>query len=191
MDNINELDQLRNQICELKQRLDRESTLNEQLMHDSLKTKMRSVHTLVRKVMTLGIVGVAAWLIVGMIWHLSPYFIAFTCLMMIVSVTTEYLVNRMKYDTFTTNLRDTVSRLVKMKKMRLRQTLIGGVVIVLIWGPWLVYEFSQHLDEREFMPMIIGSAVGGIIGACVGLNILFKMQRANDEMIRQIEEFTK
>lgn len=191
MEIINELEVIRKQIAELKQRLERESTLNEQLLHDSLKTKIQTVHALVRKVVSIGIVGIAAWIFVGYLWHLSPYFIAFTCLMLLASITAEYLINRMKHDTFTTNLKDTAARLIRMKKMRLRQTLIGVAVLILLWIPWLTYEFSQHLDDRIFLPTIIGCAIGGVIGACVGLNILFKMQRANDDMIRQIEEFTK
>lgn len=57
--------------------------------------------------------------------------------------------------------------------------------------PWLIYEFGLHLDHKVYQPMIIGAAVGGLIGACIGITILLKMQRANDEMIRQIAEFTK
>ena len=191
MDNINELEEIRKQINELKQRLDRESTLNEHLLHDSLKMKMRSVHTMVRKVLTYGAVGIASWIIVGVIWHLSPYFIAFTCLMTLASMTAEYLINRMGDEAFTTNIRDTATRLVRMKKLRLRQTITGCSVLILVWMPWLAYEFSQHLDAREFLPTIIGAAVGLVIGASIGIGILLKMQRANDEMIRQIEEFTK
>ena len=191
MENINEMEEIRKQIGELKQRLERESTLNEQLLHDSLKMKMSTVHALVRKVISLGIVGVATWIFIGTMWHLSPYFIIFTCLMMLASATAEYLVNSMDSDALTTNLKDTAARLVRMKKMRLRQTLIGFSVLILIWIPWGVYEFGQHLDTEVYQPMMIGGAVGLVIGACVGISILVKMQRANDEMIRQIEEYTR
>ena len=191
MDNINELEEIRKQISELKQRLDRESTLNEQLLHDSLKMKMNTVHALVRKVISIGIVGVAAWILIGMVWHLSPWFIAFTCLMMLASMTAEYLVNRMKSDSFSSNLKDTAIQLARMKKLRFRQTVIGGTVVILIWMPWLAYEFSHNFEGRDFLPMIIGASVGLVIGACVGISMLMKMQRANSEMIRQIEEFTK
>lgn len=78
-----------------------------------------------------------------------------------------------------------------MKKLRLRQTITGCSVLLFVWMPWLAYEFSQHFDGREFLPMIVGASVGLVIGACVGINIFLKMQRANSEMIRQIEEFTK
>lgn len=191
MNNINELEEMRKQISDLKQRINRESVLNEQLLHDSLKMKMNTVHALVRKVIIIGIVGIGAWIYIGHFWNLSPYFIAFTCLMMLASMTAEYLINRMQLDGFAGNLKETVMRLVRMKKMRLRQTITGFVVLILIWFPWLTYEFSQHLDGRDFRPMIIGGAVGLVIGASIGLRILFKMQHANDDMIRQIEEFTK
>ena len=182
---------MRQQISELKERLDRESTLNVQLLHDSLKTKMRSVHTLVRKVIIMGAVGIGAWIFIGYFGHLSPAFIAFTCLMMFASMMAEYFINRMADEAFTTNLKETATRLIIMKKLRLRQTITGGTVLILVWFPWLAYEFSQHLGKEVYQPMIIGAAVGGIIGASIGIGILLKMQRANDEMIRQIEEFTK
>lgn len=191
MDNINELEDIRKQVNELKHRLDRESTLNEQLLHESLKMKMNTVHRLVRKVIIIGVVGIGAWIYIGQFWNLSPYFIAFTCLMTLASMTAEYLINRMQFDSFAGNLKETVVRLVRMKKLRLRQTITGLTVLILIWLPWLTYEFSQHLDTQTFRPMIIGGAIGLVIGACIGLRILFKMQRANDEMICQIEEFTK
>ncbi len=191
MENINELEEMRQQIGELKQRLDRESTLNEQLLHDSLKMKMNTVHRLVWKVISIGVLGIASWIFLGLTWHLSPLFIAATCVMMLASMTAEYLINRMRDDACSTNLKDTVAHLARMKKMRLRQTLTGFAVLIVVWLPWLAWEFNQHLNALEFKFMGIGAAVGFVIGACIGLSILFKMQRANDEMIRQIEEFTK
>lgn len=185
------MEDIRKQIGELKARLERESTLNEQLLHDSLKMKMHSVHRLVRRVITMALVGVAAWIFIGTMWHLSLYFVAFTCLMMLASATAEYLINSMDSDVFTSNLKDVVARLVWMKKMRLRQTIIGSSVLILVWLPWLFYEFGQHLDVEVYQSMKIGAVVGIVIGACTGIGILLKMQRANDEMIRQIEEFTK
>lgn len=191
MDNITELEEIRRQMGELKQRLDRETTLNERLLHDSLKMKMDSVHILVRKTIAMGTAGIALWFVIGREGLLSSSFIVFTCLMMLVSMTAEYLINRMADDDLSANLSDTVARLVRMKTLRLRQTLIGIAVLVFLWLPWLTYEFRQHLDDREYMIMTIGAAVGCVIGITIGLTIFFKMQRANDEMIRLIEDFTK
>lgn len=191
MDNIVELEEMRKQISELKQRLDRESTLNEQLLHDSLKMKMHSVHSIVWRMIVIGILGIVVWCLMGQMWNLSPYFVAFTILMFIASMSAEYLINRMDERSFSANLSDAVTRLVRMKKMRLIQVLVGFALLLVVWGPWMVYELFPKFEPEMRLPMVIGMAIGGVVGAIRGLTYFFKMQRANDEMIRQIEEFTK
>lgn len=191
MDNIKELEEMRQQINELKQRLDRESTLNEQLLHDSLKTKMRSVHNIVRQMFIIGILGILAWCYAGYFWNLSPFFVAITILMFIASMSAEYLINRMDDRDFSANLSETLARLIKMKRMRLIQVLVGFAILLLAWGPWMVCEMFPKFEPEMRLPMAIGMSIGGVIGAIRGLTYFFKMQRANDEMIRQIEDFTK
>ena len=192
MDNINELEDIRKQISELKQRLDRESTLNEQLLHDSLKGKMRSVHNIVWHMIIIGILGIVAWCYMGYLWNLSPYFVGITILMFIASMSAEYLINRMDEGDFTViNLSNAVTRLVKMKRMRLIQVLVGFAFLLLVWGPWMVCELFPKFEPEMRLPMAIGMAFGGVVGAIRGLTFFFKMQRANSEMIRQIVEFTK
>lgn len=191
MDNINELEEIRKQISELKQRLERESTLNEQLLHDSMRGKMRSVHSIVWRMIAIGILGIVVWCYMGHLWNLSPYFVAVTLLMFVASMSAEYLINRMDERDFSVNLSDALARLVKMKRMRLTQVLVGFAFLLLVWGPWMVCEMFPKFESGMRLPMAIGMSIGGIIGAIRGLTFFFKMQRANDEMIRQIEEFTK
>lgn len=189
MDNINELEEIRKQISELKQRLDRESKLNEQLLHDSLKDKMRSVHNIVWRMIVIGILGIAVWCYMGYLWHLSPYFVAITILLFIASMSAEYLINRMDEKDFSANLSEAVVRLVKIKRMRLIQVVVGFALVLLVWGPWMVCEVFPKFEPDMRIPMAIGMAIGGIVGAIRGLTFFFKMQHTNDEMIRQIKEF--
>lgn len=191
MNNINEFDDLRQQISELKQRLDRESTLNEQLLHDSLKTKMRSVHNIVWRMIVIGILGIVLWCFIGNMWNLSPYFVALTILMFIASMSAEYLINRMDERDLSVNLSEAVARLVRMKRMRLIQVLVGFAFLLVVWGPWMVCEMFPKFEPGMRLPMAIGMSIGAVVGAIRGLTYFFKMQRANDEMIHQIEEFTK
>lgn len=190
MDNTNEFEEIRQQIHELKNRLDRETLLNERLLHDSLKGKMRSVHNIVWRMIVIGILGILAWCYMGSMWNLSPYFVGTTILMFIVSMSAEYLINRMDERDFTANLSDAIARLAKMKKMRLTQVLVGFAFLLGVWGPWMVYEMFPKFEPEMRLPMGVGMSIGAIIGAIRGLTFFFKMQRANDEMIRQIKEFT-
>lgn len=191
MDNTNELEEIRQQVSELKQRLDRETILNEQLLHDSLKSKMRSVHKIVWRMIVIGILGIVVWCLMGYMWNLSPYFVATTILMFIASMSAEYMTNRMDDRDLTANLSDAVARLVRMKRMRLIQIVAGFVFLLVLWGPWMVYEMFPKFEPAMRTPMAVGMAFGAIIGAIRGLTFFFRMQRANDEMIRQIEEYTR
>lgn len=188
---MNELEEMRQQISALKQRLDHETTLNESLLRDSLKTKMQSVHSIVWRMIFIGIIGIILWGGMGYFWNLSPFFTVFTILMFIASMSAEYLINRMDAKDFSANLSEAVARLVQMKKRRLMQVVIGFAVLIFIWGPWMVCEMFPKFEPRMQMPMAIGMGIGAIIGAIRGLTYLFKMQRANDDMIRQIEEATR
>ncbi len=182
---------MRQQINELKQRIDRESTLNEQLLLDSLKMKMHSLRSTVLRVIIMGFVAIAIWSSIGAAWHLSIYFIIFTCLMLLCAIAAEFLINRIDDDCMMFNLTDTVSKLVRMKKLRVRQTTTGMCILLLVWIPWLIYELKMQLDMNEFKSMVIGVSVGMVIGGFAGIRILLKMQKTNDEMIRQIEGFIK
>ena len=139
----------------------------------------------------ISILGILAWCYMGHLWNLSPYFVATTILMFIASMSAEYLINRMDARDFSVNLSEAANRLAKMKRMRLMQVLTGFVFLLVIWGPWMVYEMFPKFEPEMRMPMAIGMGLGAIIGAIRGMMFFFKMQRANDEMIRQIEEFTK
>lgn len=191
MNNINELEELRSQINELKQRIDRESTLNEQLLHDSLRGKIRSVHNIVWRMIVIGILGIVVWCYMGHLWNLSPYFVSVTILMFIASMSAEYLINRMDVRDFSLNLSDAVARLIEMKRMRLYQVMAGFAFLLVVWGPWMVCEMFPKFEPGMRLPMAIGMSFGAVIGAIRGLTYFFRMQRANDEMIRQIEDFTK
>lgn len=188
MDSMNEIETMRQQLAQLKQRLDREANLNESLLHDSLRTKMRTLRADVRRVIIIGFVGICAWGACGEIWNLSPYFVALTCLMMLASITAEYLINRMKDDDLSTNLTETLSRLVRMKRLRVRQIMIGYFVLFVIWLPLLIREFYLHTTHEEFRIIVPGLVLGIVLGGIIGTTIFVKMQRTNDEMIRQIRD---
>lgn len=191
MENIHDLNEMRQQINELKQRIDRESTLNEQLLLDSLRMKMHSLRSTVLRVIIMGFVAIAIWSSIGAAWHLSIYFIIFTCLMLLCAIAAEFLINRIDDDCMMFNLTDTVSKLVRMKKLRVCQMITGLCILLLVWMPWLIYELKMQMDMNEFKSMVIGVSVGMVIGGFAGIRILLKMQRTNDEMIRQIEGFIK
>lgn len=186
-----ELDAMRQQLNELKQRIDRTTTLNEKLMHESIKGKMRGVHKRIIKVCIMGLVGIPVWGSIGWFYHLPWYFTVFTIAMLLSFIIADYFINRMDIDTMSNDMAETARQLVKMKRMRVRQELIG-IPVVILWLAWFMWElFHSGIDHDLAMSMCVGGIIGAVIGACLGLHIFFGLQRSNDEMLRQIEELGK
>lgn len=186
----NDLAEIRQQLGALKQRIEHETALNEQLLHDALRTKARALHHTVLRIILMGCSGIVLWWLCGYMLKLSLGFIILTTVMLIASVTAEYLINHIDEREMQTDLTATVKRLVRMKRLRLYHSGIGMTFILCIWLPFLIYEIRSHLSAEESQHIVIGACIGVAIGAIIGLTILYKMQRANNEMIRQIKDYT-
>lgn len=198
LNDFNELEDLRRQINELKNKVDQQGHLNEALVKKAIQGKMRSLHhTLFWYCLILGLfVPMIIWNFIqsGYSWA----FIIFTILFFAVSFTAEYFINRMNIQHMSDDLVETARKLLQMKKNRKTQLTVGFCAVA-IWIPWYFYEIykataSQIEPESISLYLtfiIIGMIIGGAIGLAIGLNMYRHMQRANDEMIEQINDFTR
>lgn len=188
MNNMNELEEMRQQIKALKDKVERKGTLNERLVMDSIKTKMKSIHRTVYKMIALSVIVTPVWLMIKMQYNLSwPFFIA-TILMMYVSVFLDWHINRMDISNMGTDLKETARKLVEMKRLRSRNEKIGLMVVVPLWLIWMGYEFYHNMSDTNLaIIMITGCVIGGAVGGAIGVSIFFKWQRKNDEMLDQIK----
>ena len=197
-DDFNELDDLRRQVNELKNKVDQQGRLNEDLVKKAIQGKMKSLHhSLFRYYLVLGL------FVPFILWNFiksgfTPLFIIFTFLFFAASFTAEYLINRMNISHMTDDLVETALKLTQMKKNRKTQLTVGFCTVAL-WIPWYFYEIYRtaqpNIEEGEmgtFVTIIILSMlIGGGIGLAIGLTYYHKLQRTNDEMIDQINEFTR
>jgi hypothetical protein len=195
---LNELDELRQQITAIKNKVDLEGRLNEALVKKTIQGKMQGLH---RSIYTY-IISCAVF-VPFLIWymvyaHMSWPFIIFTSLMFLGSFTAEYLINRMNVQHMTDDLVETARKLHQMKNNRKKQLTVGFCVLA-VWSPWYLYEMYKYMSNMvdvqskpSFMfGLIIACIIGLLIGGAIGLTFYRKMQRANDEMINQINELTR
>lgn len=192
MENINdfnELEEIRQQIKALKDKVERKGTLNERLVRKSIKGSMSSIRRTIYILLALAVLVTPLWLMIKFQHNLSwPLFI-FTMVMMYGSVFFDWHINRLDTESIGTDLKETARKLAEMKKRRSKQEKIGLFVVVPIWLIWLALEFYYGTSNHtEALALIIGMVVGGVIGGAIGLSIYFKWQRKNDEMIDQINE---
>lgn len=186
--NSDELDAMRQQLAELKSRIDRNSEINEKHMMNAIKRKMRGVHRSIYKVIIMGTIALPVWILIGYIWNLPWYFTAFTIVMLSGSMIADYIINRMDIDRMTDNMAETARELVKMKKYRVRQEIIAFPMLT-GWLAWFIWElYHAGLEKDLVLGISVGSVIGAVVGACIGLRIFFNLQKANDEMLDQIKE---
>ena len=190
---LNELDDLRRQINDLKNKVDQQGRLNEDLVKKAIQGKMRGVHSIIMRLGILAVVCAPLYIMmkyqVGLSWPLT----IFTIVFMLASVTSDYFINRIDVSRMGDDLVETANKLVKMKKNRvIGQRINIGVAV--LWLAWFCYEYfvlnSVYGTEAAWGSMI-GIIVGAVLGGFIGMRIFNKMQRTNDEMIDQINELTR
>ncbi len=197
--NYTELEQLREQMAAFKDRLDKQQIINEQLVRNSMGSKM----SWIKKFVWGEIVLVPIFLVVMAIFHasngLSWWLYGFLALGLIADATGDYIINRIpRGQLLSGDLVETSQRLMKMKKQR-TSWFIAGVIFMVIWLVWFCIEVVMRLDCDCSLPhhgtvvtIMVGSiVVGGLIGGVIAWLILRKMQKTNNQVIEQIEQVTK
>ena len=193
-----ELEQMRAQLGILKQKLEKQDIVNERLLRRSMKNKMSWINKYL--VIIIFAIPFVAFAMLPMVMQMgiSWWWYGFTLLMMTCSVVADWYVNYLRDDVFMQgNLLETAERLTRMKRLRLRQTIIGMIVVV-GWLAWLFVELYLKMqaaapgsvEHGMGLGYMWGVAFGAVIGTIVGLKLFFKMQRTNDEIINDIEELT-
>ena len=198
MDNDLQLEELRQQMTELRQQLDRQEIVNESLIRQSMTGKM----SWIKKYIWLEVAMVPLCLLILAPVHammgLSWWLFAFLAVMLIVDVAADFYINRVdKNQLLTGNLVEASRKLVLMKKQRAWAFALG-LLGVIIWFVWFLYELQSvagSFAEDFLNGFAKGGIVGGVIGAIIGLTIAIvifrKMQRTNDEVLASIDQLTK
>ena len=198
--NVNiELENLREQMSILRNKLDKQEIVNEQLMRKSMNQRMSWIQKYV--IFEIILVPILLIYLAGMhiAFGLSWWLYGFVAVMLIVSVCTDYYINHLNSaDLLQGDLVDTSRKLVRMKSLRAKAFIIG-IVAVIVWVVWLMWELYQsYLAQAANHDFASGAALGGCVGAAIGcvigLIIAFfifrKMQRTNDEVLAQISDLT-
>lgn len=194
--NIQELEEMRQQLNILQEKLDQQDIVNEKLLKSSMKSKMSwIVKYIIGEVIAIPILAIMLSGIYVM-FNLPFYSYIYILLICVADIYMDYKINisSMKpADYEKNNLMQTVKKLIKMKKMRSYQTLFG-FLLTCIWLFWLGYDMchltgvpNTELYNGLVHGCTIGMGIGGVIGLVIAYFIYKKMQSTNDEIIKIIE----
>ena len=192
-----QLEEMRQQMAVLKEKLEKQEIVNDQLMRNTIGTKLRKIKVEQRRkiiFIILGLIYIPAIL----------YYLLHTDLWFII-LTVVFFAGAGLYDTYYTwdindedlqnkRLLETRERIIVMKRMNARW-LWFSIPFVIVWFilfVWQVYSNDSELHAAGgTLPLIIGAVVGGVVGSLIGMAKYKKQQRRATELIEEIEELTK
>ena len=187
-----DFENMRQQMTTLKNKLDQQEIVNDQLIRRSMKDTAGNINRRYTIVMILGLfmIPYTYWVFI----KLSGFTVAFwlfTCVFMLICVGATYYNSRNISDSnlMTNNLLDVRRSMARAKKFDANWLFFGVPGIIIFMG-WFMYETYQLHDGDLANGLFWGGCIGGILGAIGGFSLHFKTQRQYQEIIDQIEDLT-
>ena len=183
-----ELDEMRQQMAILKDKLESQTIVNDRFIRRSIK---RNVSTINRRYLVMAIIALAMipygyWAFV-MLNGLSVALWIALCVLMLAVVGFIYINGSVlrDYNLMGGNLVE-VRRKLALAKKRDGNWPWFGIPVAVAWASWAIYEMAQKTGGNEYLvPCCI---VGILVGALVGLKVHFKTQRHYRDVLEQLED---
>ena len=189
-----ELEQMRSQIGILKEKLEKQTIVNELHIRKSMNSKMSDINKTVTITIFLGVFALVycTWFFYSQ--GCSHAFVICTAVMLAFCLVLT-IVQRIvlgSIDLSRGNLVETATTLSKTKTHYQNWHKIA-IPMLVIWFGWMLYEMTGILGLES--PMAIGffcgAAAGGIIGGILGFRINRKIAGKAAEILDQIEELQR
>ena len=190
MNETNELEQMRAQMALLKEKLDKEEILTDNLLKQAMTGKMSTIN----RVKWIGLFSTIFVLTFGNVsWYgigMPMRFLIGTSIIMVVCVVATWIIHAKmdEQDIMNGNLLEVAKNAKKLKMQYIQWQRIGWPVIV-VWLSWFFYELMSLDKDKEYLwGLLIACVIGGIIGGIWGHMMNRKVMKACDDLIKQIEE---
>ena len=188
-----ELEEMRSQIGLLKEKLEKQTIVNEQHIRRSMKSKMSDLTRTVAITIFAGVFALvySTWFF----WwqELSLAFIVATAVMLTVCIALAILqrVRLKSIDLSQNNLVEAAKTLAKIKK-HYREWHWVAIPMLVVWFGWMMYEIISRLGTEPYViGFCCGAIIGGLIGGFIGFRINRKMVRKMSEILTEIEDLQK
>lgn len=189
LDNM-ELEQMREQISLLREKLRKQEIVNEQAVMQSVKRGVRSINRRGIGHSIFGILAVPLCCTIFADLGVSGSFVMWTGIMLAVcAIATIYahwglnMVNVSRDDLLKVGLRS-----LHLRKIY-KSWYFFAVPMLVVWGYFLYGELSAlATNAQELHAILIGALIGGCIGGAIGIKLHFKTLREVDEVLEHIHD---
>lgn len=191
MNNDFELENMRQQMTTLKNKLNKQEIVNDSLIRRSMSNEVNTITRRYNIIIILAIfmVPYSYWCFVKLSGFSMAFWIGTSVFMLICAVATFYNIRKISDPSLMNHsLVEARKKVASAKKFDV-DWLKFGIPAVILWFAWFVYEiYLQNNDLAN--GLFWGGCVGGIIGAICGIKFHFKTQRQYQDIIDQIEDLT-
>ena len=185
-----ELDEMRQQMAILKNKLDNQTIVNDRLIRRAVKNSVSTINKryLVISIIAFAMIPYGYWAFIKLNGLSIPLWIAMSVLMLAVIGFCIYNGHEMRKNDFVSdNLLDTKRKTLKAQK-RDAMWPYFGIPVAIGWAAWVGWEMTQKLEGdflKYFIPWFIICVTAG---ALIGLKVHFKTQRHFRDILEQIED---
>lgn len=185
-----ELEQMRQQMAILQNKLDNQAIVSDRFIRRSVSHSATTINRryLVISIVALAMIPYGYWAFVKLNGLSIALWIAMSVLMLAVVGFCIYNGREMRRRDFTSgNLLDTKRKALAAKR-RDNNWQWFGIPMATAWAVWVGWEMAQKMgaDVKFFIPFFIICSVAGIV---MGLAVHFRTQRHYRYIIEQIEDF--
>ena len=191
-----QLEEMRQQLTTLKQKLNEQEIVNERLMRRSMRNTVSNITRRYYVLMALAafMVPYGYWAFVKLNHFSIAFWIATSILMLGCAGATFYNSRKISDPGLMSHSLVEARKKVASAKKFDSDWLLISIPAVILWFGWFCYESYQNVgDENPSVFMyggIVCGVIGAIIGGILGFTIHFKTQRQYQDIIDQIEDLT-
>ena len=187
-----DLENMRQQMTTLKNKLNQQEIVNDRLIRRSMRNEVNTITRRYNIIMFLAVLMIPYfyWVFVKLLSFSMAFWIGSSIFMLICAGATFYNTRKISDpDMMSHSLVEARRRVASAKKFD-ADWLKFGIPAVILWFAWFVYEI--YLQNHDFANGLFwGGCVGGIIGAICGIKFHFKTQHQYQDVIDQIEDLTQ
>ncbi|MBQ9215718.1 MAG: hypothetical protein IJ159_03055 [Prevotella sp.] len=192
MNNDFELENMRQQMQTLKNKLNQQEIVNDRLIRRSMRNEVSKITCRYNMIMALSVfmVPYGYWCFVKLCGLSIFFWIVTSIFMLICGGATFYNAHKINDpDMMSHSLVEARKKVASAKKFE-SNWLFFGIPSVILWMTWFFYETYQINNSALTEGIFWGGCIGGVIGAICGISIHFKTQRQYQDIIDQIEDLT-
>jgi hypothetical protein len=185
-----ELENMRQQMTTLKNKLNQQEIVNDRLVRRSMRNEVNAITRQYNVVMILAVLMVPYfyWVFIKLTGFSMAFWIGSSIFMLICAAATYYNTRKISDPGLMSHSLVEARQKVASAKKFDADWLKFGIPAVILWFGWFCYESYQIAGDVEQNWLMYGGIAGGIIGAICGLKYHFKTQHQYQEIIDQIED---